>query len=208
LELQDYLKVLKRRKWVIIEALLVVVAAAVIVSLLQTPVYEATTTLLIREKDIGSTLFGQILPELSMQPERSVQTQLDLVKLKPILGTVIEKLDLSVSPEQLMTKVSVEARPQTNLMVISVEDGDPKTAARIADVAPGSPNRYPLAGTPARRSRSGGALGLARQYHVGAGGRRCPGRLWRPSGRAAPPVGLSALRQTIGRPVPIRSSDR
>ncbi|RJQ54959.1 MAG: polysaccharide biosynthesis tyrosine autokinase [Actinobacteria bacterium] len=134
LELQDYLKVLKRRKWVIIEALLVVVAAAVIVSLLQTPVYEATTTLLIREKDIGSTLFGQILPELSMQPERSVQTQLDLVKLKPILGTVIEKLDLSVSPEQLMTKVSVEARPQTNLMVISVEDGDPKTAARIADV--------------------------------------------------------------------------
>ncbi len=133
MELQDYLKIVKRRKWVIIEAFVVVLVAAVVASLFQTRIYESTATLLVRERDLGSTLFGQIMPELSMQPERSLQTQLDLVKLRPIAETTIEELNLKITPDQLLQKVTVDARPQSNLLTISVQDPDPKVSQRLAN---------------------------------------------------------------------------
>lgn len=132
-ELQDYLKIVRRRKWVIIEAFVVVLVAAVVASLFQTRIYESTATLLVREQDLGSTLFGQIMPELSMQPERGLQTQLDLVKLRPIAEATIQELDLKTTPDQLLSKVTVDARPQSNLMTIGVQDPDPKAAQRLAN---------------------------------------------------------------------------
>lgn len=133
MELQDYLKVLARRKWIVIQALVVVTAVAIVASAMQKPSYQATATLLVKERGIASTLFGQIMPELSMQPERGLRTQADLVKLRPVSERVVKQLDLNLSPDQLIGKMSVEVSPQSNLMTITISDEDPRMARRLAD---------------------------------------------------------------------------
>lgn len=133
MELRDYLRIAGRRKWIIIQSFAVVVVVALVASFMQKPVYEASTTLLVREKSLSSTLFGQILPELSGQAERTLQTQVDLIKLEPVAEAAVKSLGLSISADALLKKTEVEARPQSNLLIIKVRDGDPAMAQKIAN---------------------------------------------------------------------------
>lgn len=133
MELQDYFNVVVRRKWLIIQVCVLVTAAAVVFSFLQPPTYEATATLLVREQGLVSSLFGNILPGLSGIPERGLQTQVDLIRLRPVAEKVIKRLDLNLTPEGLSAKTSVEINPRSNLMTISVSDRSPRVARMLAN---------------------------------------------------------------------------
>ena len=50
LEFRDYLRVLRRRRWVLLVTAFLITAAAVTASLLQTPVYQASTRALVTAK--------------------------------------------------------------------------------------------------------------------------------------------------------------
>ena len=54
--LQDYVSVLRRRKWVIILALLVVPAAAILFSLRQESLYSASAQVLMSRQDLAAVL--------------------------------------------------------------------------------------------------------------------------------------------------------
>jgi uncharacterized protein involved in exopolysaccharide biosynthesis len=84
LELRDYLNVIRARKWVIIQAVLIVTLTAVVVSLLQPPTYQGEAKLLITDKDAGAAIFGTAIGELSGAPERGLQTQVQLIQLRPL----------------------------------------------------------------------------------------------------------------------------
>ncbi|MBE0416995.1 MAG: polysaccharide biosynthesis tyrosine autokinase [Coriobacteriia bacterium] len=133
MELRDYLKVVRARKWVILQAVVVVTLTALVVSFLQPPRYQGEAKVLISEKDTGAALFGTILPELSSQPERGLQTQVQLMQLRPLAEETIRKLDLKTDPETLLKRVQVSAVGQTNIVTIKATDGDPESAARIAN---------------------------------------------------------------------------
>src|SRR5512141_1397594 len=102
MELRDYLRVIRARKWVIIQAVIIVATAALVASMLQPKTYEGEARVLISERNTGAALFGTVLPELSSQPERGLQTQAQLVQLRPLAETTIRKLDLQQSPESLL----------------------------------------------------------------------------------------------------------
>lgn len=133
MDLRDYLNVIRARKWVIIQAVILVTLTAVGVSLLQTPVYHGEARVLVSDRDTGAAIFGTAIGELSGAPERGLQTQVQLMQLRPLAETVVRKLGLQEAPEDLLRHVNVSAIGQTNVVTIVAEDGDPVRAAKIAN---------------------------------------------------------------------------
>ena len=56
--LHDYLRVLRRRKWIILTAVIVVPAVAVALSMRQQALYQSTAEVLLTNKDISAGLTG------------------------------------------------------------------------------------------------------------------------------------------------------
>lgn len=133
MELRDYLNVIRARKAAIIQAVLIVTLTALVVSLVQPKTYLGEARVLVQEKDAGAALFGQVLPELSSQPERALQTQVQIMQLRPLAEAAIRKLNLGETPKELLSRVQVSAVGQTNLVTIRVQDTSPDRAAEIAN---------------------------------------------------------------------------
>ena len=133
MELRDYLNVIRVRKWVIVQAVIIVTLTALVVSFLQPKTYEGIAQVLISEKGSSASVFGDLIPQLSAQPERAMQTQVQLIQIRPIAEAVIKKLDLQTTPTELSARVAVAAVGQTNLVKITVTDSDPQRATLIAN---------------------------------------------------------------------------
>lgn len=133
MELRDYLNVLRIRKWIVIQAVVLVTLAAVVVSFLQAPIYEGKATILVSDRDTGAALLGNSLSDFANSPERAIQTQVQLMQLRPLAEDTIRSLGLKTTPEELLQRVNVEGIGQTNVVTISVIDSDPQRAADIAN---------------------------------------------------------------------------
>ena len=127
-ELTDYFKVLKRRKWVVILTTLITLASATVGSYLQQPVYTAATTVRVAQVSRGSIEYADYL-----YVERLMNTYTEILGSWPVLEEVIKKLDLSISPEDLAKQVEAEVVPNPELLKITVESRDPAQAKDIAN---------------------------------------------------------------------------
>ncbi len=139
MDLRDSLSVIRARKWLIVEAVLTVTLVALVLSIVQSPVYLGEAKVLIAEKDTGAALLGTVLSDYSSQPERGLQTQVQLMRIRPLAEQVIRQLDLQMSPAELLENVEITAAGQTNVVSITVSDGD---AQRAADIANAIANSY------------------------------------------------------------------
>jgi capsular exopolysaccharide synthesis family protein len=132
MELRDYIHVIRARKWVIVQAVVIVTLTALVVSLLMPKSYEGTAQVLITEKDTASAILGSALP-LSSQPERTLQTQVQMMSIRPVAEATIKKLGLQTTPDVLMKRVTVSAVGQTNIVRIVATDADAARASEIAN---------------------------------------------------------------------------
>jgi capsular exopolysaccharide synthesis family protein len=132
-ELRDYLNVIRARKWIIIQAVVIVTLTALVVSVLQPPTYQGEAKVLITGADAGASIFGTAVSELAGSPERGLQTQVQLMQLRPLAETAIRKLNLQTTPEDLLANVTVSAVGQTNVITLIATDGSAKRAADIAN---------------------------------------------------------------------------
>lgn len=133
MELRDYLNVIRTRRGIIVLATVIVAVVALAVSLVQPRVYAAQTKVLISEKDTGAALFGTVLPELSSQPERALQTQVQLVEVRPVAEATVKKLGLQITPDRLLERIDVSAIGQTNVIAIEVTAPSAREARDIAN---------------------------------------------------------------------------
>lgn len=132
MELRDYLNVISARRWVIIQAVLVVTLLAVVMGLVQPKQYAGEAKVLISERGTGSVVFGDSVSEFS-NAERGLQTQVQLMQLRPLAENTVRKLGLEESPDSLLRRVSVIAMGQTNVVTIRVTAGSAPLAADIAN---------------------------------------------------------------------------
>lgn len=134
MELHDYLKVIRSRKWLIVVSVVFTVAAALAASYIQTPMYEAEANLLASEGSGGSAALEAAMAGFSAQPERALQTQVRMLRMRPAFERTIRRLDLRMLPEELMQRAEISAEGQTNIISIRISDSDPDRAAEIANV--------------------------------------------------------------------------
>lgn len=130
MELQDYLRVIRKRWRVIVATTLLVVAAAVAVTLLSPKQYQSTAQMFV------STGSGKNTSELaagSNFTQSQVRTYADLVTTPKVLEPVIKELGLVVDSKTLAKRISATVPVDTVLINVAVTDPDPAQSARIAD---------------------------------------------------------------------------
>lgn len=91
-QIQDYLLVLYRHRRVALLAFLLVFSAAALYTFLVQPVYEARTTLHVRDSKLKG---GDLLGELGMSRENPIATEIEILKSRTNIEQVVERLHLN-----------------------------------------------------------------------------------------------------------------
>ncbi|MBL6983195.1 MAG: polysaccharide biosynthesis tyrosine autokinase [Anaerolineales bacterium] len=129
-DLRQYIRLLWRWSWLILLAAMLAGSAAYFTSLQMTPVYEASSTMMIIEAPAtqASEAYTAVLTS-----QRLTQTYAEMIIKKPVLNEVIDRMDLPMDIEELREIISIEPVRDTQLIDIKVEDTDPSRAAAIAN---------------------------------------------------------------------------
>lgn len=138
--LENYIEVLLRRKWIVILAVGTIFITTMVLSFLETPIYEASTTLHLKEREAGGSttdIFGEI-PTFVTQT--GINTQVEILKSRSMMEEVAKRLHLAGNlednieqvAESLKGKIGVELVRETWLIKITASSSDPKLAKEIA----------------------------------------------------------------------------
>jgi uncharacterized protein involved in exopolysaccharide biosynthesis len=142
LHLREHVRILRKHALLITACFVVVVAAVAAGTFLQRPVYRATTKALIEREAPRVVNFQEVAPSDSDTNE-FFQTQIQIIRSRPVVQRVIASLDLiqrnpelaaAADPvEAFLKAVRIEPIRNTRLVEIDVDDHDPKLAADIAN---------------------------------------------------------------------------
>ncbi|MFQ5633527.1 MAG: GumC family protein, partial [bacterium] len=97
--LKDYLHILHRGRWIILSSFVTVMAATTYFTFTTTPVYEASTKVIIKESgNVGGSLFefGSLIKKETM-----INNQVEILKSRTLAETVLQKLQESEFADQL-----------------------------------------------------------------------------------------------------------
>lgn len=121
--LPTYLRIVRRRAWIIIAGIVVGLGSALAFGVTQGKLYTATATVLVEPTTTSLTLNNALPGTVSSQ---LVATDLQLVTSKPVKDALIRHLGNA-------PKVVTSASSTTNLITISYTSESPKEAARVAN---------------------------------------------------------------------------
>lgn len=129
MELSGYLRLIRRWLWLMIIAVTVASSTAFVVVRTQPPIYQATTLL-----QLGNYL-GLTDPSPSMIQASAAlsQSYITLLKTRPILQAVIDKLKLPFDTETLATLFVGQLTSGTSFLTLTVSYSDPVLAAEVAN---------------------------------------------------------------------------
>lgn len=130
--LRKFIGAVGERWWLVLATAAVVTLTAIGVSYLQSPTYRAQATVLLTQQNAGATIVGSPQPVYSGDPQRDIQTQMDVMRSSGLLRQVIVAQNLETTPVNLLKRVTVSADGQTNIVTIDVLD---TSAQRAADTA-------------------------------------------------------------------------
>jgi uncharacterized protein involved in exopolysaccharide biosynthesis len=131
-EASGYLAALRKRWWIVAAAAVVAVTGALAFSLTAEKKYDATASVLLTDSQATSIL-PQTSGARSPDPERDLNTGVELVTSNAVADTVRRRLRLPMSVEQLRSEVNVEADGNSNVVSIKVRDPAPARAAATAN---------------------------------------------------------------------------
>jgi Mrp family chromosome partitioning ATPase len=123
--LDAYLRTLRRNWWVVATTTAIAVIAAAVYTQTATPKYAATTKIVIGQ---GRALFS-VNASGAFQP--FTQTMTDLLQSDVVARDTIAREHLDLTPQQLLSKLTITSNPDTSVLVVSYTDTDGARAKRI-----------------------------------------------------------------------------
>jgi len=105
LGLADYWRIIWKRKWIVILSLIVVTASALIFSFLQTPIYEASTTLYLKKAKSGPAQMDIFGGTSLFSAETEINTQIEILKSYTIMEEVARRLSSSINSPETNKKI-------------------------------------------------------------------------------------------------------
>lgn len=129
MELKPVLQHLARWGWLLAISTVIAGLAGLLVSRQLSPVYRATTTVLISERARSDQSVSETLGRSQLLAETYIQ----LLKGRPVLDMIIARLSLPVNHEQLGRRIRAEIVPGTQLVTISAEAQSASEAALLAN---------------------------------------------------------------------------
>lgn len=124
----------KNKAYIIIAAVLGVAIGLVYSNFLVEPLYKSSTTLVLsKPSSMTSSGSSSITQTDVLLNQKLVATYSEIVKSRTIAKTVIENLKLEISEEDLMKKISVTSKEDTELLQITVSDPNGEVSAKVAN---------------------------------------------------------------------------
>jgi len=128
----DYLAILRRRKWIVLVPPVVAASAAFALSTSQSPLYRASAEVLVNPPTPLTVLTG-ISPS-GGDPVRNLQTQAGIARAPQLAARVAAASGIpGMTPGRVLSESQVTPSADSDLLGITVEDGDPQTAVRLAN---------------------------------------------------------------------------
>jgi len=129
--LAHYIRVLRRRAWVVVLVVALATAAAVLLSLREQRLYRASAAVFLSRQDLAASL-ANVQPAAA-DPAREAETQADLARTPAVAEQTLQEAKLhDRTPEQLLESSSVVTAPNADLLTFSVTDPKPRIAAVLA----------------------------------------------------------------------------
>jgi Mrp family chromosome partitioning ATPase/capsular polysaccharide biosynthesis protein len=130
--LRDYLRVVRRRKWIILQAVVLVPAVAVGLSLQQRKEYRATAQVLLASQNVANQLNGITDPTIYQQADRRAQTQADLARVPDVARRALKLARVPRTVDYFLKHSSSSAKTNADLLELSFTDHDPQLAKKLA----------------------------------------------------------------------------
>jgi succinoglycan biosynthesis transport protein ExoP len=153
---RDQLQVLRRRKWILLQALIIVPAVAVALSSREPARYQADAQVLLTSQSLAGLATNTPDPNASRDPVRTASTQAALARVPAVLDrTLASAHGTGLTRDQLDSSSSVSAATDADILTFVVTAATPELAARLATA-------YAQAYTAYRREIDNAALRRAR----------------------------------------------
>lgn len=131
ISLQDIFHTLKKRIGLIISTTVAAIIIAAIISFFMlTPMYQATTQILVNQQN---TQAQQVTTSEIQTNLQLINTYSEIIKSPAILDIVIEQLDLELTAAQLSGKIAVSNANNSQIVSVSVEDENHAVATDIVN---------------------------------------------------------------------------
>lgn len=99
ISLQDYIRVLRKRKWTIFAVTITAIIIVIIANFFMQPVYKTTTTVLLSKISSPQAIFGSAESSLLFGQADEIETQIEILKSYSIAKGVAEKLPPDIFEE-------------------------------------------------------------------------------------------------------------
>ena len=129
MELRQYISIARKWWWLILLSTVLAAGAGFFFSQRQSPVYQATSILVVGRSIQSTELTSSDL----WTSEQLARTYADMAQLQPVLQGVVEAISLDDTWQGLRSRVKVNPRPDTQLLEITVEASSPEEAQVTAD---------------------------------------------------------------------------
>src|ERR671937_1825469 len=130
--LHDYLRVLKRRKWILLPPLVLAPAAAVMVSLGKPVRYEASAQVLVNRQNLPANIAGVNDPT-QLDSVRLLTTQAQFARLPTIARRTVRAVGLTNwSASDLLGESTVTSSDNSDFLTFTVSDAYPSRAMLLA----------------------------------------------------------------------------
>lgn len=130
LSIRDVLRVLRTRWMIIVATTAVAVGGALAITMLTTPIYQASTRLFVSTTAGGSV---DAIYQGNLFSQQRVISYTQLLMGETLAQRTIAKLNLDMSPKELAQHVKASSKIDTVLIDVSVRDESPARARDIAD---------------------------------------------------------------------------
>jgi polysaccharide biosynthesis transport protein len=141
--LHDYLRVVRRRKWMVVQAALLLTLAAVAYSLHQQKRYEASADVLLSAENLSATVPGTSVNGLSQDPERTTQTQAQVARVPEVVqGTLDQVSGTGLTVADFLAASSVTTSPTSDILTFAVTNPDRARAKQLANAYAQSYSTY------------------------------------------------------------------
>ncbi|SEN49190.1 Capsular polysaccharide biosynthesis protein [Mesobacillus persicus] len=131
ISLKELLQTLRKRLALILAITLTAVIISGVVSFFfLTPIYQASTQLLVNQKKDDQVMLNTNELQTNLQ---LINTYNVIIKSPAILDIVAEQLGTGLTATQINGKITVGSEADSQVVNISVQDEDPKMAAEIAN---------------------------------------------------------------------------
>ncbi|MGW6662150.1 YveK family protein [Peribacillus sp. NPDC055009] len=130
ISIKDIFKTLKKRwKLIMLLTLIAALISGTISYFLLTPVYQASTQILVNQKQAENQLdSNQIRSNIDM-----INTYSVIIKSPAILEKVIDELEMDQSVDQLSEKITINSQENSQVFSLTVLDSNPTKAVEIAN---------------------------------------------------------------------------